>query len=131
MTKEQIAEAIAIAAEKIKRSINKKLALLYLDWLEEIPGLQNPRCIIYAGLWCEYSQLLVSNFLTKAQEHGKDINSLQEVYWLFHNDFAAEIIMHDKKEEFEHFSRRLLDVVGNMDLSEYGVPAYAKEDEWI
>lgn len=130
MTREEIATEIAKGLEATVHEQPGK-EKLYAEWLEDITTLDNPRCVIYAGMWCTFSQLLVANFLLKAEEYGKNLRSLREVYSLFADEFASFILLDERKAEFTDRARSFLNYVGDLDLSKYGVPEYDKAEEWI
>lgn len=60
----------------------------YVDLLTSIDGFTDPKCIIYAGMWCPTSHVVVSRFLMRRMDRGYDINDLSVVYQLFHDEYT-------------------------------------------
>lgn len=65
----------------------------YLPALAEVEGLENPLCIIYAGIWCPTSHYVVMRFLQRRAERGHDLNCLETLRDLFRDEYyiAADV----------------------------------------
>lgn len=65
----------------------------YLPALDEVEGLDNPACIIYAGIWCPTSHYVVKRFLQRRADRGYDINCLETLRDLFRDEYyiAADV----------------------------------------
>ena len=61
---------------------------LYLPALYEA-GLTNPYCIVYAGIWCPTSHDVVRRFITRRAGRGYDVNDLDVLRDLFHDQYAV------------------------------------------
>lgn len=62
--------------------------LVYVDSLKKVPGLTNPQCIVYAGIWCPTSHYVVTKFLTNKANNGYNINDIEVVTDLFIDYYA-------------------------------------------
>ena len=62
--------------------------LVYVDTLSKVPNFTNPICIIYAGIWCPTSHLVVSKFLTNKVNRKYDINDIEVITDIFAYDYA-------------------------------------------
>lgn len=51
-------------------------------------GLTDERCIIYAGIWCPTSHVVVGRFVARRAERGYDINNLEVLHQLFRDEYA-------------------------------------------
>ena len=56
-------------------------------------GLTDARCIVYAGIWCPTSHIVVGRFLQRRAERGYDINCLETLRDLFRDEYyiAADV----------------------------------------
>ena len=59
----------------------------YLPMLR-VAGLTDDSCLIYCGLWCPTSDYVVMMFLQRRASRGYDINDLETVNLLFHEEYA-------------------------------------------
>lgn len=80
----QIAQNMILAADCLEK---------YVPTLQQVPGLVNPQCIIYAGIWCPTSHYVVMFFLQRRAERGYDINNLEVLRDLFRDQYyiAADV----------------------------------------
>lgn len=96
----------------------------YVDYLMDIEGFTDCRCIIYAGMWCPTSHHVVRNFLRKRKLWGYDICSLETLYQLFETEYARAAGCSAYAEGYSARAFNTYDYVANLDLSEYEVEAY-------
>lgn len=99
--------------------------LQYVDVLQQVPTLDDTRCIIYAGMWCPTSTYVVKRFLKNRFERV-DLRSLEAIYKLFKDYYW---IVADVGEMYRigyaNRARTTYEYVAGIDLTTpYGVPAY-------
>lgn len=88
-------------------------------------GLTNPRCIIYAGIWCPTSHRVVSVFVGNRLKRGFDINDLQTLYELFYSQYyIAADVGEMYKEGYQNRANNTFNYVSALDLSQYGISPY-------
>lgn len=68
----------------------------YLPFLEEV--LTNPKCIIYAGIWCPTSHYVVRRFLQNRTEY--DLNNLEVLRDIFRDQYATAASCEDYAEGY-------------------------------
>ena len=101
--------------------------LQYVDVLQQVPTLDDTRCLIYAGMWCPTSTWVVKRFLANRYMHV-DLRSLEALNKLFKNYYW---IAADVGELYRAGYANRADVtyqyVAGIDLTTpYGIPAYGK-----
>lgn len=89
----------------------------YLPYLEDI--LSDVRCIIYAGIWCPTSHVVVRKFIQRKIERGYDVNNLETLWLLFKNQYAIAADCEDYAEGYANRANNTYDYVANLDLSQY------------
>lgn len=101
--------------------------LQYVEVLQQVPTLDDTRCLIYAGMWCPTSTWVVKRFLTNRYMHV-DLRSLEALYKLFKDYYW---IAADVGELYRVGYANRADVtyqyVAGIDLTTpYGIPAYGE-----
>lgn len=99
--------------------------LQYVDVLQQVPTLDDTRCIIYAGMWCPTSTWVVKRFLTNRYMHV-DLRSLEALYKLFKDYYwIAADVGELYQQGYANRARTTYEYVAGIDLTTpYGVPAY-------
>lgn len=99
--------------------------LNYVEVLQQVPTLDDTRCIIYAGMWCPTSTWVVKHFLVNRYTHV-DLRSLKALNDLFRQNYWVAA---DVGEMYYIGYKNRADItyqyVAGIDLTTpYGVPAY-------
>lgn len=99
--------------------------LQYVEVLQQVPTLDDTRCIIYAGMWCPTSTWVVKHFLENRYTHV-NLRSLQSLYELFKNYYwIAADVGEIYQPGYANRAKRTYEYVAGIDLTTpYGVPAY-------
>lgn len=99
--------------------------LQYVEVLQQVPTLDDTRCIIYAGMWCPTSTYVVKRFLEK-RYMSVDLRSLEALYKLFRNYYwIAADIGEMYRAGYANRAEATYQYVAGIDLTTpYGVPAY-------
>ncbi len=99
--------------------------LQYVDVLQQVPTLDDTRCIIYAGMWCPTSTYVVKRFLEK-RYMSVDLRSLEALYKLFRNYYwIAADVGEMYGPGYANRAEATYQYVAGIDLTTpYGVPAY-------
>lgn len=99
--------------------------LQYVEVLQQVPTLDDTRCIIYAGMWCPTSTWVVKHFLENRYTHV-NLRSLQALYELFKNYYwIAADVGEMYQPGYANRARITYEYVAGIDLTTpYGVPAY-------
>ncbi len=99
--------------------------LQYVEVLQQVPTLDDTRCIIYTGMWCPTSTWVVKHFLENRYTHV-NLRSLQALYELFKNYYwIAADVGEMYKAGYANRARSTYEYVAGIDLTTpYGVPAY-------
>ena len=88
----------------------------YLPALAEVEGLENPLCIIYAGIWCPTSHYVVRNFLQRRVSRGYDVNSLEAMRDMFRDEYAIAADCADYMEGYANRANTTYDYVSGLDV---------------
>lgn len=101
--------------------------LQYVEVLQQVPTLDDTRCIIYAGMWCSTSTWVVKRFLANRYMHV-DLRSLEALYKLFKNYYwIAADVGELYRAGYANRARTTYEYVAGIDLTTpYGVPAYGE-----
>lgn len=101
--------------------------LQYVDVLQQVPTLDDTRCIIYAGMWCPTSTWVVKRFLTNRYMHV-DLRSLEALYKLFKDYYwIAADVGELYQQGYANRAQTTYEYVAGIDLTTpYGIPAYGK-----
>ena len=92
----------------------------YLPALKSVPGFNDERCIIYAGVWCPTSQRVVRAFLTNRAKRG--INDLETLRDLFRDEYyIAADVGEQYAEGYANRANNTFDYVSTCDLSKYEI----------
>nr|WP_320145657.1 hypothetical protein [uncultured Anaeromusa sp.] len=83
--KELLDSAQGHAAQDLR--LREDIRDMYLPFLLEA-GLTNAACIVYAGVWCPTSHVVVRNFIRRRAERGYDVNDLGVLNGLFFEQYA-------------------------------------------
>lgn len=99
--------------------------LQYVEVLQQVPTLDDTRCIIYAGMWCPTSTWVVKRFLANRYMHV-DLRSLEALYKLFKDYYwIAADVGELYRAGYANRARATYEYVAGIDLTtSYGVPAY-------
>lgn len=101
--------------------------LQYVDVLQQVPTLDDTRCLIYAGMWCPTSTYVVKRFLENRFERV-DLRSLEALYKLFKNYYwIAADVGEMYRPGYANRAQITYEYVAGIDLTTpYGIPAYGK-----
>lgn len=99
--------------------------LQYVEVLQQVPTLDDTRCIIYAGMWCPTSTYVVKRFLENRFERC-DLRSLEALNKLFKNYYwIAADVGEMYRAGYANRAEATYQYVAGIDLTTpYGVPAY-------
>lgn len=99
--------------------------LQYVDVLQQVPTLDDTRCIIYAGMWCPTSTYVVKRFLENRFERV-NLRSLEALNKLFKNYYwIAADVGEMYRVGYANRADNTYQYVAGIDLTTpYGVPAY-------
>lgn len=99
--------------------------LQYVDVLQQVPTLDDTRCIIYAGMWCPTSTYVVKRFLKNRFERV-NLRSLEALNKLFQNYYwIAADVGEMYRIGYANRADNTYQYVAGIDLTTpYGVPAY-------
>lgn len=101
--------------------------LQYVDALQQVPTLDDTRCLIYAGMWCPTSTWVVKRFLSNRYMHV-DLRSLEALYNLFKDYYwIAADVGEIYRPGYANRAQTTYEYVAGIDLTtHYGIPAYGK-----
>lgn len=99
--------------------------LQYVEVLQQVPTLDDTRCIIYAGMWCPTSTYVVKRFLENRFERV-NLRSLEVLNKLFKNYYyIAADVGEMYRIGYANRADNTYQYVAGIDLTTpYGVPAY-------
>lgn len=99
--------------------------LQYVEVLQQVPTLDDTRCIIYAGMWCPTSTYVVKRFLENRFERV-NLRSLETLNKLFKNYYyIAADVGEMYRVGYANRAEVTYQYVAGIDLTTpYGVPAY-------
>lgn len=99
--------------------------LQYVEVLQQVPTLDDTRCIIYAGMWCPTSTYVVKRFLENRFE-CVNLRSLETLNKLFKNYYyIAADVGEMYRAGYANRAEATYQYVAGIDLTTpYGVPAY-------
>lgn len=99
--------------------------LQYVEVLQQVPTLDDTRCIIYAGMWCPTSTYVVKRFLENRFERV-NLRSLEVLNKLFKNYYyIAADVGEMYRAGYANRAEATYQYVAGIDLTTtYGVPAY-------
>lgn len=101
--------------------------LSYVEALQEVPTLDDTRCLIYAGMWCPTSTNVVRHFL-KNRYTKVDLRSLERLNNLFkmHYWIVADV-GEMYRAGYANRADRTYQYVAGIDLTTpYGIPPYGE-----
>lgn len=101
--------------------------LQYVEVLQQVPTLDDTRCIIYAGMWCPTSTWVVKRFLANRYMHV-DLRSLEALNKLFKNYYwIAADVGEMYRIGYANRADNTYQYVAGIDLTTpYGIPAYGE-----
>lgn len=101
--------------------------LQYVNILQQVPTLDDTRCLIYAGMWCPTSTWVVKRFLTNRYMHV-DLRSLKALNDLFKSYYwIAADVGELYQQGYANRAQTTYEYVAGIDLTtSYGIPAYGK-----
>jgi hypothetical protein len=99
--------------------------LQYVEVLQQVPTLDDTRCIIYAGMWCPTSTYVVKQFLKNRFERV-DLRSLETLNKLFKNYYwIAADVGEMYRAGYANRADNTYQYVAGIDLTTpYGIAAY-------
>lgn len=99
--------------------------LQYVEVLQQVPTLDDTRCIIYAGMWCPTSTYVVKRVLENRFERV-NLRSLEALNKLFRNYYwIAADVGEMYRVGYANRADNTYQYVAGIDLTTpYGVPAY-------
>lgn len=99
--------------------------LQYVEFLQQVPTLDDTRCIIYAGMWCPTSTYVVKRFLENRFERV-NLRSLEALNKLFKNYYYISADVGEMyRAGYANRAEATYQYVAGIDLTTpYGVPAY-------
>ncbi len=99
--------------------------LQYVEVLQQVPTLDDTRCIIYSGMWCPTSTYVVKRFLENRFERV-NLRSLETLNKLFKNYYyIAADVGEMYRAGYANRAEATYQYVAGIDLTTpYGVPAY-------
>ena len=77
----------------------------YVEVLERISSLTEPKCIVYAGMWCPTSDAVVCAFL-RNRAHRADLNDLDVLHQLFYTEYARAADVMEYEAGYQHRAER-------------------------
>jgi hypothetical protein len=85
-------------------------------------GLTDARCVIYAGMWCPTSEIVVPEFIQHRLERGYNItDNLENLSQTFYNEYADAAGCSEYAEGYQNRANNTYDYISNLDLSAYGI----------
>ncbi len=98
----------------------------YVETLTTICDFDDSRCVIYAGMWCPTSAVVVARFIRRRRDRGYNIRSLGTIRDMFRDEYAdAAEIPTGCYAGYENRANSTFDYVSSLDLTPaYGVPEY-------
>lgn len=101
-----------------------KDCLFYVEQLQEVPGLDDTRCLIYAGMWCPTSTHVVKKFLQNRAE--RNLHSLLNLKEMFRTEYwRAAGVGEMYRAGYANRANITYNYVAGIDLTTpYGIPAY-------
>ena len=87
----------------------------YIDEIKSA-GVENPRCIIYCGMWCPTSVHVVIACIGYAERDGIDINDVDELAAYFFDNYAYYAACEEYEEGYQNRSDITLDYVKNLEI---------------
>ena len=88
----------------------------YVDELLEVDGLENPACVIYAGMWCPTSTYVVTLFICNRLKRGIDMNDLEICAETFRDEYAEAAGCEEFAEGYENRAELTLEYVEGLEL---------------
>lgn len=79
-------------------------------------GLTDERCIIYAGIWCPTSHIVVGRFISRRAERGYDINNLDVLHQLFRDEYADAADCSEYAEGYANRADRTYEYVSQLSV---------------
>ena len=100
--------------------------LAYVNVLQQVPTLDDTRCLIYAGIWCPTNHRVISVFLHNRYNRGCNLRSLAGLRDLFVREYyIAADVGEEYYAGYKNRAWRTYDYVAGIDLTTpYGIPAY-------
>lgn len=101
--------------------------LTYVKALQQVPTLDDTRCLIYAGIWCPTSHSVVSQFL-RNRCNTNNLRSLKVLRDLFMTQYChAAGVGEQYAAGYENRAVITYNYVAGIDLTTpYGIPAYGE-----
>lgn len=97
---------------------------IYVPALKRVPGFDDSRCFIYAGIWCPTSHDVVRRFLTN-RAGAYNLRSLTTLRDMFcYQYYIAASVGDAYAGGYANRAENTFQYVAGIDLSAYGVPEY-------
>ena len=112
------------AGKQAQLDMLAKDCLFYVEQLQQVPGLDDTRCLIYAGMWCPTSTYVVKEFLQNRA--GRNLRSLNNLKEMFRTEYWKAAGGGEKyRAGYANRAEITYQYVAGIDLTTpYGVPAY-------
>lgn len=112
------------AGKQAQLDMLAKDCLFYVEQLQQVPGLDDTRCLIYAGMWCPTSTYVVKEFLQNRA--GRNLRSLNNLKEMFRTEYwKAAGVGEMYRAGYANRAEITYQYVAGIDLTTpYGVPAY-------
>lgn len=92
---------------------------MYVDTLYDVQNLDDSRCMIYAGMWCPTSHIVVRKFLQNRQDQY-DIRNLETMRDIFRDQYCRAAAVGDQYAQgYANRAENTFNYVSNLDLSAY------------
>lgn len=99
---------------------------MYVPELQQVPSLDDSRCLIYAGIWCPTSHIVVRRFLQNRWDRY-NLRSLESMRDIFRDlYYIAASVGEENAEGYANRAENTFQYVAGLDLSAYGVPVYGE-----
>ena len=95
-------------------------ALDYVRELQQVPSLDDSRCLIYCGMWCPTSASVVRSFCQRREDRGYNLRCLWVLRDLFRDDYAGAAGCSGYAEGYANRADATYAYVAGLDLSGYG-----------
>lgn len=83
-------------------------------------GLTDTRCIIYAGIWCPTSHIVVGRFISRRADRGYDVNNLDTLHQLFRDEYAAAAECEESADGYANRADTTYEYVAGLEVDNNG-----------
>lgn len=97
----------------------------YVPALKQVPGLDDSRCFIYAGIWCPTSHNVVRRFLQNRAGGWYNLRSLAALRDIFRDQYYVAAAVGERYAAgYANRAENTYQYIAARNLSEYGIPTY-------